>query len=878
MEKKKEPQSGIVTLIKEVPASHAVKTVETYKQAIKAFESVKNPNRVKLYDLYEDLLLDGQVEATWGKRRDNILNRNLIFVKDGTEDEEITKLLNSPDMRNLVEELHLTIGFGHTLEQVNNIWWDEDEERYRIDFDLIPRANVHPEPDFECVSKDPHQAKQDFMYKQPPLANYMLWAGKPKDKGLFVKVAPYIIYKRGAMGDWSQFSEMFGMPFREAIYNAFDDDTRQKLEQMLNDWGAGMSLVHPEGVQIKLHETGGSTSSSEVYERFIQVCDAAIAKTILGNTLTTEQGANGARSLGEVHQESENEKKRSDELFILSILNTQFRGILKRFGFNVTGGAIWYETPDTDWEAMQKKWEVISGISQKVPVDDDFIYEEFDIPKPENYEELKEEMRQERQAQQMPFYAAPSNSPEGGGHTSPSGRQGGANNFFSRLLNFFVAAPNEAMGAWQNGKALTNSNDKGASPLVERVWNGESDYFDSQLFETLSKDFLNAVETGFKGKRQNVKNATNLGIAYDAPDDVMRTAMEQNLFHFAAAKTLAEIQALNQALNESNGYADFAKRADKITDTFNRRWQQTEYASAVNCAERASDYHRLMSKAKLFPYWEYKTIGDDRVREEHTKLNGLILPLEDERWNSIYPPNGWKCRCYVVPKMKHEVSGDFTEERQKADKYFTTPEWKQVQAQHWDINRAKQGMVFDANQMYIRKFPDNAAAMLDKIYHADYGLNSLGKCVASATTPLNEYKGEAQKWFEENKSFTDYNKRTVVMNNDIFKTHTTGKYEKTRVPLLNGIKEALATPDEVWLNDYIKGFSNVNYIKYYKGKAINVICEIADGKEYRVKTWFEIVQNPKKAKIDTEKSKRERKLLDPRQKYRRGLLIKKAAE
>ena len=403
MAKQEKKPQGIITLIKEAPISNATKTIDDWKAAKRAFESETSPSRVKLYNLYEDILIDGQLEAVWGKRRDSILNRRLTFVKDGVEDEQITTLLNSPNMRNLMEELLNTINYGFTLFQVTQIEYDEDQEYYHIDFELIPRANVHPERDFECVSKNTNSVSRDFMYKNPPLSKYMIWAGKPKDKGLLFKVAPYIIYKRGAMGDWSQFSEMFGMPFREAVYDAFDDDTRQKVEQMLNDWSAGMSFVHPESVKITLHDTGGSTSSVEVYSSFIQVCDAAIAKTVLGNTLTTEQGETGARALGEVHQEEEEDKKQSDRLFVLSVLNTQFRAILKRFGFNVTGGAIWFETPEKDWEALQKKWEVISGIADKVPVDDDFIYEEFDIPKPENYEELKEEMRLQKLAGVMPF-------------------------------------------------------------------------------------------------------------------------------------------------------------------------------------------------------------------------------------------------------------------------------------------------------------------------------------------------------------------------------------------------------------------------------------------------------------------------------------------
>ncbi len=436
-QQQQKPQKGIITLIKEIPVSQATKTIEQYKQAKKAFESLTNPIRVKLYELYDDLLIDGQVEATWGKRRDNILNRRLLFMRDGTEDEEISALLNSPDMRNLLEELHNTILYGYTLVQINDILFDEEQEYYHIDFDLIPRAHVHPEPNFECVSIDANRVIKDWRYRESPLANYMLWAGKPKDKGLLFKVAPYVIYKRGSMGDWSQFSEMFGMPFREALYDAFDDETRTKIEQMMQEWGPGMNFVHPKSVEIKLHDTGGSTSSSDVYDRFIEVCDAAIAKTVLGNTLTTEQGDSGARSLGEVHQGEEDEKKLSDDLFILSILNTQFRAILKRFGFNAKGGMVRFEMPDKDWEELLKKWEVVSGISEKIPLDDDWVYNEFDIPKPDNYDELKEEMKLEKMASMMTFGNPATPEPTSPMEKQPAKKTPENKSWKSRLLNFF---------------------------------------------------------------------------------------------------------------------------------------------------------------------------------------------------------------------------------------------------------------------------------------------------------------------------------------------------------------------------------------------------------------------------------------------------------
>lgn len=387
--KGKAPDKLIVQNINIRVPDRSSQDISSWRQAIKSFENIQNPIRTKLYDLYTDILLDGQIEATWGKRQDAILNKEFVFINDGKEDEELTKLLNSYDFRLLVKEIHNSILWGYTLIFVNNIWYDDIEETYRIDFDLIPRKHVHPEKGFECISKDQGMASRDILFKEEPLANYMIWAGEATDMGLMVKAAQYVIYKRGGFGDWAQFAEMFGMPFRDCSYDDFDDQTRIKLEQAMAQWGAANYIIRPKGAEINIHDNANTSGSSELYDTLVKACDASISKTILGNTLTTEQGDKGARSLGEVHQEAQKDKTDSDERFVFSILNTQFRAILKRFGINATGGEIWYHSQEKDWGKLQSKWTVISGIASKIPIDDDFLYEEFDIPKPANYDELK---------------------------------------------------------------------------------------------------------------------------------------------------------------------------------------------------------------------------------------------------------------------------------------------------------------------------------------------------------------------------------------------------------------------------------------------------------------------------------------------------------
>lgn len=136
---------------------------------------------------------------------------------------------------------------------------------------------------------------------------------------------------------------------------------------------------------------------------------------------------------------------------------------------------------------------------------------------------------------------------------------------------------------------------------------------------------------------------------------------------------------------------------------------------------------------------------------------------------------------------------------------------------------------------------------------------------------MPEYSGSAAEWYDAHKTLRDYKGREVVMDEKVFRRHTTETYEKVRVPLLTCIEEVLKNPDEVWLNDYQKLFRNLNFIKFYQGKVINVICEVDENLEYRITTWFEIVQSP-----NLKQKTRSSRHIDPRWRYRRGLLIKKS--
>lgn len=74
---------------------------------------------------------------------------------------------------------------------------------------------------------------------------------------------------------------------------------------------------------------------------------------------------------------------------------------------------------------------------------------------------------------------------------------------------------------------------------------------------------------------------------------------------------------------------------------------RTQTQLAYNGA-RWAEYQTPTFDEILWGY-EYVTVGDDRVRPEHRKLDGTKLPKDHEFWRSFWPPNGYSCRCQAIP-------------------------------------------------------------------------------------------------------------------------------------------------------------------------------------------------------------------------------------
>jgi SPP1 gp7 family putative phage head morphogenesis protein len=74
-------------------------------------------------------------------------------------------------------------------------------------------------------------------------------------------------------------------------------------------------------------------------------------------------------------------------------------------------------------------------------------------------------------------------------------------------------------------------------------------------------------------------------------------------------------------------------------------------------AYQASSWQVMDRQRDAFPYWQYLSQGDHRVRDAHAALDGKVLPADHEFWDTHFPPWDFGCRCQVVPVSAAEVEG-----------------------------------------------------------------------------------------------------------------------------------------------------------------------------------------------------------------------------
>lgn len=140
-------------------------------------------------------------------------------------------------------------------------------------------------------------------------------------------------------------------------------------------------------------------------------------------------------------------------------------------------------------------------------------------------------------------------------------------------------------------------------------------------------------------------------VLYLSEDYKMLYALRDNVYIFSGAKEYQQVRDISSMLTDNGKivpFNEFKKQATAKFNEYNVNYLNAEYNSAIAQSRTASQWLDIEATKGLFPYLQYQTAGDGRVRPEHASLNGIIKKVGDPFWNKYMPPNGWNCRCDVI--------------------------------------------------------------------------------------------------------------------------------------------------------------------------------------------------------------------------------------
>lgn len=145
-----------------------------------------------------------------------------------------------------------------------------------------------------------------------------------------------------------------------------------------------------------------------------------------------------------------------------------------------------------------------------------------------------------------------------------------------------------------------------------------------------------------------------------------RRALEHNTFVFSGMKAYTSLrEAGSLDFTDKDGkpksWHAFKKEADALNVKYNEHYLHTEYQFATRSAENVNKWEQIEQNSDRFNL-QYRTAGDDKVRDDHQALEGTTLPASDPFWDQYYPPNGWNCRCVAVEVRKSKYPESDSEE------------------------------------------------------------------------------------------------------------------------------------------------------------------------------------------------------------------------
>ena len=340
--------------------------IDTWRTAIATAENLSHPQRLQLYALYDEILLDAHVQGLLSQRINKLLSQKFkVCDSTGKEQSKAQQLFESNWFYRFLELALESRWYGHSLIQL----WDKNDKGYQ-QVAVVPRRHVMPERGAVAITQGDYT--NSIAYREEPYNNWLIEVGADKDFGLLKMAAPAFIFKKNALLQWSQYTEVFGMPVRVGKTASRTQADMERMANNLRKMGSAAYAVFQEGESIEFVESTKGDAYN-VYDKLIDRANSELSKLLIGQTMTTDSGS--SRSQAEVHERVADVISESDKRMLQFIVNDQLLPKMAAHGFDVADYKFEWKA-STDLDAL---WHKTKDALQHYKIDPRWIQQTFGI-------------------------------------------------------------------------------------------------------------------------------------------------------------------------------------------------------------------------------------------------------------------------------------------------------------------------------------------------------------------------------------------------------------------------------------------------------------------------------------------------------------------
>jgi hypothetical protein len=304
----------------------------TFRYALQLAISKVNPNRTQLIDIYDRCEIEAHLLFVINQRYNSILSKQWMLVNESGEEDKVAKdLFGGEWFRAFVRATAKASVRGTQLVQLaSDIYPLTDNSLPTYVEEIDQRYFV---PEFGIV-RDITAGIDGQLYGEKPFADWLIQIGDDKDLGLMVAASVITILKKRGLSGWSERTDIISGLLRVGKTDLSDPEQKGYMEEALRTAGNLLYMVVGKEDEVEIVDPSQGSGNGP-HEGLMEYYDKAVTRLFLGQTLTSDTGANGNKALGEVHQQTFDMIVQAECTRVQDIVN---RELLPRL---IKAGATW---------------------------------------------------------------------------------------------------------------------------------------------------------------------------------------------------------------------------------------------------------------------------------------------------------------------------------------------------------------------------------------------------------------------------------------------------------------------------------------------------------------------------------------------------------